>query len=124
MADLPAISATLHAALVTGDTRALASLCRDDVVVWHNSDRVEIGKGTALERISALSQIANTVTLETVRFIETEVGFVEQIVIRGTLNATGKPLELHNCLLVSVVDGKIERIDEYVDPTVATQPAG
>jgi uncharacterized protein len=118
------MSATLHAALVTGDTRALGRLCRDDLVVWHNSDRVEIDRGTALSRISALSQIAEGVTLETVRFIETDIGFVEQIVIRGTLNATGKPLELHNCLLVSVVDGKIERIDEYVDPTVATQPAG
>ena len=118
------MSATLHAALVTGDTSSLGGLCRDDLVVWHNSDRVETDRRTALSRISALSQIAKGVTLETVRFIETDVGFVEQIVIRGTLNATGKPLELHNCLLVSVVDGKIERIDEYVDPTVATQPAG
>jgi uncharacterized protein len=124
LADLPAISATLHAALVTGDTTALGSLFREDVVVWHNNDRVEIDGTTALGRISALSQIAKAVTLETVRFIETDVGFVEQIVIRGTLNATGKPLELHNCLLVSVVDGKIERIDEYVDPMVARQPAG
>jgi len=112
------IAATLHAALVTGDISALSGLCLDDVVVWHNSDRLEIDKETSLQRISALSQIANNVTLETVRFLETNIGFVEQIVIRGVVNATGAPLELHNCILVSVVDGKIKRIDEYVDPSI------
>ena len=117
------ILATLHAALETGDTRALSGLCHDDVVVWHNSDRVEIDKETSSTRISVLTQIADNVTLETVRVIEAEIGFVEQIVIRGVTKTTGTPLELHNCLLVSVVDGKIKRIDEYVDPGVALRQA-
>lgn len=124
MANVSEIAETLHVALVGGDTDALARLCLDDLVVWHNSDRVEIDKGTALRRISALSQLAKSVTLEAVHFLETDVGFVEQIVIRGTIKATGNPLELHNCLLVTVVDGKIKRIDEYVDPSVASQTAG
>ncbi len=124
MAKVPVILATLHAALETGDTSALSGLCHDDVVVWHNSDRVEIDKETSLKRISVLSQIADNATLETVRFIEADIGFVEQVVIRGVTKTTGTPLELHNCLVVSVVDGKIKRIDEYVDPSVGSQQAG
>ena len=129
MADAQMIAAALHAALETGDTRALADRCAEDMVVWHNSDRTDLGKDAALERISALTRVADGVTVEVVRLAETDFGFVDQIVLRGTFRATGSRLELHNCMLVTVDGGRVERVDEYVDPNVTSQvtsgiPAG
>jgi uncharacterized protein len=121
VADASTIAAALHAALATGEATAFGDLCAEDVVVWHNSDRVDLGKDSALERISALTRQADKVTVEVVRLAQTDFGFADQIVLRGTLRATGQPLELHNCLLVTVRGGKVERLDEYVDPNVTSQ---
>jgi ketosteroid isomerase-like protein len=119
--DARIIAAALHCALETGDVKAFSDLCADDVVVWHNSDRRDLGKDAALERMRVLTRVANEVTIEVVHFAETDFGFVEQIVLRGILGATGNSLELHNCLLVTLGDGKVSRVDEYVDPNVTSQ---
>jgi ketosteroid isomerase-like protein len=123
VADAQMIAAALHAALETGDTTALADRCAEDMVVWHNSDRTDLDKDAALERISAVTRVAYGVTVEVVRLAETDFGFVDQIVLRGTFRATGFRLELHNCLLVTVDGGRVERVDEYVDPNVTSQMA-
>lgn len=115
------IANALHQAIVTGDVTALAEHLADDALVWHNSDRLELGTQASLERIGAVSHIASDVRLEVVRFSETDFGFVEQTVLRATINASGRTIELHNCLAVTVSQGRIVRIDEYVDPNVATQ---
>jgi ketosteroid isomerase-like protein len=92
--------------------------------VWHNSDRAELGKDAALARIGAVAQVADGVSVEVIRFEETTFGFVEQLVLRGTIRATGRSLALHNCLVVTTLDGTVARIDEYVDPNVIVQMAG
>ncbi len=48
-------------------------------------------------------------------------GFVMQFALRGTVIANGNAFEMQNCVVASMVDGKVTRIDEYVDPTVAAQ---
>ena len=35
--------------------------------------------------------------------------------------ANGNAFEMQNCVVASMADGKVTRIDEYVDPTVAAQ---
>ena len=60
---------------------------------------------------------------ETVRLAPTPDGFVMQFALRGTVIANGNPFEMQNCVVVSIVDDQVTRIDEYVDPTVAAQLA-
>ena len=121
MADSQAIASALHAAIESGDTGPLGDLYADDAVIWHNSDYVELTKDASLASIGILSQIAEDVRVEVVRFAETDFGFVEQIVLRGTVKANGNAIALHNCILVTVDDGRVTRIDEYVDPNGASQ---
>jgi ketosteroid isomerase-like protein len=54
----------------------------------------------------------------------TDAGFVLQFVTLGTVRSSGKRFEMHNCIVVTVDgDGRISRIEEYVDPTTAGQLA-
>jgi ketosteroid isomerase-like protein len=114
------ISSVLRHALETGDTTSLAKVLADDAVVWHNSDREELPKEAGLRRIEALTAMASEVRVEVKNHAETSSGFADQIVLRGVLTETGKKIELHNCLMVTVRDALVVRIDEYVDPNVAT----
>jgi ketosteroid isomerase-like protein len=118
------ISTALRRALETGDTGPLARLLADDVVVWHNSDRQELQKEAALLRIGALSTMASGVRMEVLNHADTSCGFVEQVRLRGLVKQTGRPIELYNCIVVTVRGGRVTRIDEYVDPNVATQVSG
>ena len=51
---------------------------------------------------------------EEIRRHVTPAGFVQQHVLRGTA-PNGKPLEVPACILCSVKDGRITRLDEYLD---------
>ena len=51
---------------------------------------------------------------EEMRVQPTPSGYVEQHVLRGTLR-DGSTLEVPACLVVTVVDGLITRLDEYID---------
>jgi uncharacterized protein len=115
------IAAALHVALETGQVDNLAPLLADDAVVWHNSDRLILTKDQALPRIGGAARVADELHVEVVGRQEASDSFVEQIVLRGAVRSNGSPLELHNCLVVSLRDGLVTRIDEYVDPNVAAQ---
>jgi ketosteroid isomerase-like protein len=121
MATPKEIAVALHVALETGHVESLAPLVADDAVVWHNSDRLTLTKDQALPRIGGAARLAEALHVEVVNMQETPDAFVEQIVLRGTVRANGSPLELHNCLVVSLRDGLVTRIDEYVDPNVTAQ---
>jgi ketosteroid isomerase-like protein len=121
MTDAERAADVLHRAIAGDGLDDLASLYADDAVIWHNSDRVEMTKAESIASIGGLGRIAKDVHAEVVRFIETPTGFVEMFIIKGTVAATGNPLALHNCLVVTLRDGQIARLDEYVDPTGAAQ---
>jgi ketosteroid isomerase-like protein len=118
------VSTALRRALEAGDTGPLAGLLADDAVVWHNSDRQELGKEEAMTRIAALSTLASDIRVEVVNHADTAFGFVEQVVLRGLLTKTGRALELYNCIVVTVREALVVRIDEYVDPNAAAQVSG
>jgi ketosteroid isomerase-like protein len=115
------IAAALHLALETGQAEDLGPLLADDAVVWHNSDRLTLTKDQALPRIEGVARLVDAVQVEVISRQEAPESFVEQIVLRGVMRLNGSPLELHNCLVVSLRDGLVTRIDEYVDPNVTSQ---
>jgi hypothetical protein len=52
------------------------------------------------------------------RFFEADVRVVvEQIAIRGTLNATSESRSFTTVLWSAIDDGKMHRLDEYGDPS-------
>jgi ketosteroid isomerase-like protein len=123
MADVNALAGAFNAVLEERDRDEFVAMLAPRAIVWHNHDRNEVDAVENMAAIDMLAQIVTGAKIETLLLAPTPDGFVEQFVLRGTVVATGKPFEMHNCIVVTVADGMITRVDEYVDPTVGAQLA-
>ena len=102
------------AAITAGDSAALGELYADDVVVWHNTDGIEMTKEENLASLDALAR-----SFSNIRRYEIDGGFVQQHVMH--LDWGSGSGDLPACLVVKVENGKIIRADEYFDgATIAT----
>jgi ketosteroid isomerase-like protein len=112
----------MFAAIERGDVSALAAMWSDDVLVWRLGGGRERDKSRALGVIDWF--VANT-TSRRYEVLDRQVfdgGFVQQHVLHAA-TANGKPVSFRACLIVKVADGRITRIDEYLDPADLTPPA-
>ena len=108
------IGERLMAAIMAGNVDAVRQIYSPDAVIWHNNDNVTQSVDENLAVLGwVVKHIAN-LRYENVRRQRTESGFVQQHVLRGTA-PNGKPLEVPACLVCTVVDGRITRLDEYLD---------
>lgn len=108
------VARALTRALESGDAAAVADLYADDISVFRNFDARTLPKAKVLKVIDFLTRSVVGLRYEDVRITPTERGFVQQHVFRGT-SASGEPVAAHVCLLAEVRDGRITRIDEYLD---------
>jgi len=107
------------AAITAGDSAALGELYADDVVIWHNTDGIEMTKEQNLASLDALAAMTTARSFSNIRRYDIEGGFVQQHVMH--LDWGSGSGELPGCLIVTVEDGKIIRADEYLDgATIAT----
>ena len=108
------------AAAEAGDPTDLFDIYAPDGVIWHNHDGIE---QTVEENARTLRAIAKRVSDRryTARRIQLfDGGVVQQHVLRGTNVRSGEPVELHACVVVTVNDeGRITRLDEYIDSAEA-----
>lgn len=108
------VAERLFAAIAAGDIDAVAALYHPDVVVWHNTDGME---QTAQDNLIILRWVTHNIAdlrYEEVRRAETPAGFVQQHVMRG-IAPNGTPIEVPACVVCTVENGKITRLDEYLD---------
>ncbi|MEN0134005.1 MAG: nuclear transport factor 2 family protein [Rhodococcus sp. (in: high G+C Gram-positive bacteria)] len=108
------------AAVSRGDEATLTELYAPDALIWHNDDGQEQTVTENLRVLRWLSRTLEDLRYEDIRRHELPHGFAQQHVLRATLPGHG-PLEVPACLFVRVDDGRIARIDEYVD-SAATLP--
>lgn len=108
------------AAAEAGDPTDIFDVYAPDAVIWHNHDLVE----TTVERnAKLLSKMGEWVADR--RYTERRIhtfpgGAVQQHVLRGTRRSTGEEVALHACCVITVDDeGKITRLDEYIDSAQA-----
>ncbi|ANZ23740.1 ketosteroid isomerase [Rhodococcus sp. WB1] len=102
------------AAVRAGDVDTLTNLYAPDARIWHNDDGREQTVEENLRVLRWLTRTLEDFRYEDVRRDAVPDGFVQQHVVRGALPGHG-PLEVPAALFVRVVDGRITRIDEYVD---------
>ena len=84
-------------------------------IVWHNHDRVDM---TWEDDVVMLPEFRKQVQGQKYQYVYsagTTDGFVLMFVMTGT-RTNGEAMQMHNCCVVKMRDGKILRIDEYVDP--------
>lgn len=104
----------LFAAVQAGDTDTVRELYAPDAVIWHNDDGLEQSPEENLRVLRWVARNIKDFRYEEVRRHETPTGFVEQHVLRG-IAPNGAPLEIPACIVCEVKDGRITRLDEYLD---------
>ena len=110
-------------AIEQGDVEAAAAVYAPDAVIWHNTDEAATSREAS---IAVLRDIVRN--LEDRRYADRRVatfatGFVQQHVLIGQMG-DGTTFRLPACVVATVRDGLITRLDEYYDrQTVERQVA-
>jgi ketosteroid isomerase-like protein len=109
-----ALARRFFAAVSDGDVDAVREIYAPGAVIWHNNDGIE---QTAEQNLRVLAWIATNVgdfRYEEARCQPTPTGFVEQHVTRG-IAPSGAEFSIPACIVCTVADGRITRLDEYLD---------
>ncbi|NHN36537.1 ketosteroid isomerase [Pseudomaricurvus alcaniphilus] len=109
------IAEKLSAEIQTLDVAGFNDLYAEDVIVWHSYDGVEETKSDNLASLAQLFSLVTKVYYDDIRFTETENGFVQQHNLCGQLKNGAVMPSIPVCMVARVSDGKITRLDEYVD---------
>ena len=98
-----------------GNLAAVREVYAPDAKIWHNNDGVTqtVDQNLAVLGwvVANISEIAYT----EIRRQPTPTGFVQQHVMRGKLKSSGREFSLPACIICEVVNGRITRLDEYLD---------
>lgn len=114
-AAMRALATRFFDAVGKGDMATVADCYDDDLILWHNFDRVEQTKAMNLESLAAIPSRIVDRSYEDRRLNVFDGGFVQQHVLHGTRVGDGKRLTMAAAIICQVRDGKIVRLDEYLD---------
>lgn len=116
-----ALVSALNRALEAGVPDEVLSLLAPGALLWHNDDKVEMDAAEGIARVKGLHDLVENVRVDVLQLEPVSTGWFQRIVICGTVRASGNELAAHNCAVIHVANGRITRIDEYVDPTMLAQ---
>jgi ketosteroid isomerase-like protein len=100
--------------ILAGDVDGVAALYHDELSAWRSHDKRTLARKQALRVVEILARSLRDLRYEDVRIQPTPVGFVQQHVMRCSAPG-GEPVEAHVCLVATVRDGRIYRVEEYMD---------
>jgi ketosteroid isomerase-like protein len=95
-----------------------------DAVLWHNSDKLLVPATELIGGVQRFLSLVEDVKVDLVQEEQILSGLMLRQVVKGISITTGRPVAIHVCAILHVRKGQIERIDEYVDPTVEDQLVG
>ncbi|HSG89397.1 MAG TPA: nuclear transport factor 2 family protein [Pseudomonadales bacterium] len=102
-------------AIEGGDVETLRRLYADDARIWHNFDDVEQNVDDNLRVLAWLQRHLHDRRYEVIRRQALPDGFLQQHVLRGRTDA-GEAFAMPACVICRVAEGRITRLDEYLDP--------
>jgi uncharacterized protein len=97
------------------DTDAIAGRYAPDARIWHNIDGVEQTVEEQLGATRWLNEQLNNLTYEIISRHSFDGGYVQEYVVHGTVANGGEAFRMPLCMTVTVRDGRIARLDEYLD---------
>ena len=103
----------LFRAIENGDVDAIRNIYTPDTKIWHNNDGIAQSVEQNLAVLKWVITNIKNVKYTEVRRQPTPTGFVQQHVLRGRFN--DKDIALPACIVATVEDGHITRLDEYLD---------
>lgn len=104
----------LFAAIQAGDVEGVRAVYAHDVQVWHNFDMVDQTADENLRVLAWMVRKVKDLRYEDIRRYEVPGGFAQQHVLRG-LSPNGQAIEVPAAMFCTVVDGRITRLEEYLD---------
>lgn len=114
----------ITAAALAGDASDLYEIYAEDAVIWHNHDNREQTVAQNARLLERMPQWVSDREYADRRFHVFPGGVVQQHTLTGTRISTGEPIALHACVVVQVNDeGRITRLDEYIDSAEAMKLA-
>ena len=108
------VAERLFTAIEAGDLDGVRACYAPDVEVWHNHDDAVQDVEANLATLGWVTTHLDDLRYTDVRRQRTEGGFVQQHVLRAR-NRAGDDVAVPACLVVAVTDGRITRLDEYLD---------
>ena len=110
----PAVITRMYDALARGDLAAARACCTPDAVVWHSFDRVALNLDETAQGWEQLVAGFPERGFADVRLTPTPDGWmVRQLMVGQT--AAGVRLAWPLCAVITLRDGRIARLDEYID---------
>lgn len=103
------------AAIEAGDIEATRACLDPDAGIWHNFDDKTQTVDENLALLGWMMRHAEKRSYEITRLEEIAGGYLQQHILRIT-KPSGEELVMHACVVVTVEDGRILRIEEYLDP--------
>jgi ketosteroid isomerase-like protein len=104
----------LFTALMAGDTATIAELYAPDATIWHNFDNQDQDREANLATLGWVISHVKDLRYEEIRRSALADGFVQQHVLRGVA-PNGSKLDVPAMMRVYCRDGRITRIEEYLD---------
>lgn len=114
-------AAALFEAIEAGDPEAVAALYADDVEVWHNFDDAVQDKAANLAVLASLCQRVPEIHYDVAERLLLPDGRVMQRHVLRAVLGEGREVRIPACIFVTVREGRIVRIDEYLDTAQANQ---
>ena len=114
MSDALAIADRFFAAIEAGDIAAVREIYAPDAEIWHNTDGIVQSPDDNAKTLTWITANLRDVSYTKIKRSATDDGFVQQHVLVAT-NRAGNPVEVPACIVTTIRDGRITRLDEYID---------
>ncbi|NOT38876.1 MAG: nuclear transport factor 2 family protein [Alphaproteobacteria bacterium] len=112
-ADALAIAERFFSAIERGDIEAVKAIYAPDARIWHSHDLKEQGVEENLRVLAWMSSNLPTRRYNVHRRVAIPGGFLQQHTLEAT--TPGGPFSMPACIVVEVKDGRIVRLEEYLD---------
>jgi uncharacterized protein len=114
MSDTLALADRFFAAIEAGDIAAVRDIYAADAEIWHNTDGLVQTPDDNARTLGWITTNLRDISYTKVKRSATDDGFVQQHVLVAT-NRAGNRVEVPACIVTTIHDGRITRLDEYLD---------
>lgn len=111
--EIDRVADALLAAITSGDTEAVRAIYAPDAALWHNFDQKDQTVDENLLTLVDMRRRAQNLQYTQIRRFPSPGGFVQQHVLVG--DAQYGRLEMPAMIRFWVADGRITRLEEYLD---------
>jgi len=117
MSDVLELAERFFRAVERGDVDQIRAIYAPDARIWHNHDGLEQTVEENLKVLAWMSRNVRDKRYEVKRRAAIPGGFLQQHVLHGQ-TANG-PFSMPACIICEVKDGRISRLEEYLDSAQA-----